>query len=319
MLGGALPLDGAARELVRAGPFDLTMQHPNPRQTWVHSCCSVEKHKRALADPNVTAIEADIVMSSGVGGKHAAGVPVMAHPPRKSSDLVFSQFMDLVVADGSRHIKLDFKESAAVEPCLALLAARAPELLENGQVKAPLRLAALTPLCTHRAFRPRLALSFVRHAQAVWLNADVLPGPNARHSAVPVPASTFLPLCRRICPFALLSLGWRLSPIGPEESYTERDAALMERLCLDHAVSGDRVVFAAAVRFAEQAPRSRRDTAEICEGMLVLSSIRRHCLAVAPAVDVSSVSAVAPPSPICDRQSVGQSVLHNPYHGAWAH
>ena len=137
VLGGALPLDGAARELVRAGPFDLTMQHPNPRQTWVHSCCSVEKLKRALADPNVTAIEADIVMSSGAGGKHAAGVPVMAHPPRKSSDLVFSQFMDLVVADGSRHIKLDFKESAAVEPCLALLAARAPELLENGQVDAP--------------------------------------------------------------------------------------------------------------------------------------------------------------------------------------
>jgi hypothetical protein len=184
----------------------------------MHSCCSVAKLKRALADPNITAIEADVLMSSP-----GPRVPIMAHPPSRSSDLDFSQFIDRVIADGSRHMKLDFKEAETLEPCLALLAARAPQLIKNGQV--------------------------------VWLNADVLPGPNARHSPVPVPAHMFLPLCRRICPFALLSLGWRLSPIGAEEAYTERDAALMERLCLDHGVSGDKVVFAAAVRFAELAPQ----------------------------------------------------------------
>lgn len=102
---------------------------------------------------------------------------------------------------GTRHLKLDFKEMAAVEPCLQLLAARWPKLRANGQ--------------------------------GVWLNADVLPGPNARRRSR-MPAEEFVPLCRRMCPHASLSLGWQLGVIGREQGYAESDATEMLRVCLEH-------------------------------------------------------------------------------------
>ena len=80
----------------------------------------------------------------------------------------------------------------------------------------------------------------------VWLNADVLPGPNTRSYAVAIPPEQFVPLCRRLCPHATLSLGWRTAAIGPEEAYTQRDADAMAKLCADHALPGSAVVFAAA-------------------------------------------------------------------------
>mmetsp|Transcript_76086 Transcript_76086/g.126815 ORF Transcript_76086/g.126815 Transcript_76086/m.126815 type:complete len:330 (-) Transcript_76086:174-1163(-) len=187
-------------------------RHPQlAEQRWAHSVCSRAKLKRALANENVTAIEADILM--------ARSVPVMAHPPAKDSDLDFAQFLDSCIADGQRHIKLDFKVSTAVESCLSLVAARASELARNGQ--------------------------------AVWLNADVIPGPNSRQSGATVPAQLFVPLCQRLCPFAQLSLGWRVSPIGPEEAYTPDDALEMERVCSEYGIGGSEVVFCAAVRLAE--------------------------------------------------------------------
>ena len=77
--------------------------------------------------------------------------------------------------DGTRHLKLDFKHANAVEPCLQLLSKRWKELYTNGQ--------------------------------AVWLNADVLPGPNARgQGSCRVPAYRFLPLCRKLRPRAVLTV-----------------------------------------------------------------------------------------------------------------
>jgi len=185
----------------------------------VHSCCSREKLKGALADPSVTAIEADIMMPAD-----SNATPIMAHPSWRSktappSDLDIAAFLDQTVADGKRHLKLDFKDAAALEPCLQLLAKRWPELQRNGQ--------------------------------AVWLNADVLPGPNAR-GKVELPPRLFLPLCRRYCPHALLSLGWRVGPIGPEEAYTPHDVAAMVSLCQEFALPGSALVFAASLRLAER-------------------------------------------------------------------
>jgi hypothetical protein len=182
---------------------------PKPQQTWVHSCCSVAKLKRALADPDVSAIEADIMMGglahAGIrlGNGESSEEPVMAHPTWRKQlpetiDLTFGDFLERCIADGTRHLKLDFKDAAAVEPCLLQLAAKWPQLHSNGQ--------------------------------AIWLNADVLPGPNAR-GACRVPAQSFLPLCRRLCPQAVLSLGWTVGPLGPEEAYTEADILDMTRLC----------------------------------------------------------------------------------------
>jgi len=77
--------------------------------------------------------------------------------------------------------------------------------------------------------------------QAVWLNADVVPGPNHRRGHIKIPASSFLPLCRRLCPFALLSLGWVVAPIGPDEAYTHEDARQMERVCREYDIPGEQV------------------------------------------------------------------------------
>ena len=51
-------------------------------------------------------------------------VPMMAHPSWRSqprSDLSFAEFLDRCLSDGTRHLKLDFKDAAAVEPCFQLL------------------------------------------------------------------------------------------------------------------------------------------------------------------------------------------------------
>jgi len=199
-------------------PSPRRLFRPRAQQRWVHSCCSLEKLRRALNDPDITAIESDILMSRG----GALGiVPIMAHPPATTSDLSFKEFLDRCVNDGTRHIKLDFKELAAVEPCLQLLAAKWPKLHANGQ--------------------------------GVWLNADVLPGPNAR-SRCPVPFEQFVPLCRSMCPAAPLSLGWRLGILGPDEAYSDVEITQMIRMCREHGLDGEALVFAASVRYFEIDP-----------------------------------------------------------------
>lgn len=150
-------------------------------------------------------------------------VPMMAHPSWRSqprSDLSFAEFLDRCLSDGTRHLKLDFKDAAAVEPCFQLLEKRWRELQVNGQ--------------------------------AVWLNADVLPGPNKR-GPVGIPASLFIPLWRRYCPQAFLSLGWCVGPIGPEQSYSAQDVTEMASICAEYSLAGETVVFAVSVRLAERA------------------------------------------------------------------
>jgi len=151
---------------------------------------------------------------------------VMAHPTWRKQlpsdvDMTFEDFLERCLADGTRHLKLDFKELEAVEPCLEMLALRESQLHSNGQ--------------------------------AVWLNADILPGPNARR-AVQIPARVFVPLCRQLCPHAVLSLGWQVGPMGPEQVYHEHDVLEMLRVCTDNALPGASVVFAASVRFSERDP-----------------------------------------------------------------
>ena len=216
---------------------------PRPQQQWVHSCCTIKKLERALANPNVSAIEADIMMGhkstdgassavnraggGGAASQRAAPIPIMAHPTWRKGvpslvDMSFADFLERCLADGTRHLKLDFKDLRAVEPCLELLAQQWPQLHANGQ--------------------------------AIWLNADVLPGPNARGSkAVRVPAREFVPLCRRLCPHAVLSLGWCVGPLGAEEKYTEHDIEEMKRICVEYNLPGAAVVFAASLRLSERA------------------------------------------------------------------
>ncbi|NWT46597.1 F151B protein, partial [Chroicocephalus maculipennis] len=95
--------------------------------------------------------------------------PIMAHPPETDSDNTLQEWLKEVV-DTNKGIKLDFKSLEAVRPSL--------ELLE--QVEQQLR-------------RP------------VWINADILPGPNGNSTVVD--AKGFLDTVTSFFPNVTLSLG----------------------------------------------------------------------------------------------------------------
>ncbi|KFQ09299.1 Protein FAM151B, partial [Leptosomus discolor] len=96
--------------------------------------------------------------------------PIMAHPPETDSDNTLQEWLEEIV-NTNKGIKLDFKSLEAVRPSL--------ELLEH--VKQRLR-------------RP------------VWINADILPGPNGTNAAVD--AKGFLDIVTSFFPDITLSLGW---------------------------------------------------------------------------------------------------------------
>ncbi|NXF92657.1 F151B protein, partial [Eubucco bourcierii] len=96
--------------------------------------------------------------------------PVMAHPPETDSDITLQEWLEEIV-NTDKGIKLDFKSLEAVKPSL--------ELLEH--VKQHLR-------------------------QPVWINADILPGPNGNSAAVD--AERFLDTVTSFFPNITLSLGW---------------------------------------------------------------------------------------------------------------
>ncbi|NXL53729.1 F151B protein, partial [Podilymbus podiceps] len=96
--------------------------------------------------------------------------PIMAHPPETDSDNTLQEWLKEIVST-NKGIKLDFKSLEAVRPSL--------ELLEH--VKQRLR-------------RP------------VWINADILPGPNGSNAVVD--AKGFLDTVTSFFPDVTLSLGW---------------------------------------------------------------------------------------------------------------
>ncbi|XP_010141250.1 PREDICTED: protein FAM151B, partial [Buceros rhinoceros silvestris] len=112
-------------------------------------------------------IEADVLLRGGKGGN---GDPIMAHPPETDSDNTLQEWLKEIV-NTDKGIKLDFKSLEAVRPSL--------ELLER--VKQHLQ-------------RP------------VWVNADILPGPNGNNAVVA--AKEFLDTVTSFFPDVTLSLGW---------------------------------------------------------------------------------------------------------------
>jgi hypothetical protein len=70
-------------------------------------------------------IEADVSMGT-VTGREGIFLPIMAHPPFKSSDLSLEEFLDITLNSRSpKGIKLDFKDMEAVEMSLKTIKARA--------------------------------------------------------------------------------------------------------------------------------------------------------------------------------------------------
>lgn len=89
-------------------------------------------------------LEADVTVE-GLNTANETGVPVMAHPPAVYSDNTLQHWLEAVLASSQKGIKLDFKSLKAVGPSLDLLR----RLTEDGRVRRP-----------------------------VWINADILRGPN---------------------------------------------------------------------------------------------------------------------------------------------
>lgn len=145
------------------------------RVTWLHAVNSVSKLQSAL-DGDVMMLEADVSLGNLVGtNDHSTPIPIMAHPPNKTSDLSLEQFIDKIIKSGRRKgIKLDFKSKEAFNASESIL----EQKLVKEEAKFP-----------------------------VWLNADILPGPVNSETA-PVDADYFLKTSVTMFPTAMLSVGW---------------------------------------------------------------------------------------------------------------
>jgi hypothetical protein len=146
-----------------------TMKHSTTPLQWSHATNSLAGMKKAVEDPEITAIECDVMLgSSSITTHKHVKEPMLAHPPHRESDLTARTFLSLVTQvdnDGKKalqkHIKLDFKEIEAVQPTLSLIS----------------QACIVNPL-----------------GKIITLNADILPGPGRRNDNG-VPASSFLATC----------------------------------------------------------------------------------------------------------------------------
>ncbi|XP_015705271.1 protein FAM151B [Coturnix japonica] len=111
---------------------------------WWHAANSRHRARQA-ARSAVHMVEADVLLRGGTGG---GGEPIMAHPPDTDSDITLREWLEEMVGT-DKGIKLDFKSLDAIQPSLELL-----------QLVKP---------CLERP---------------VWLNADILPGPNGINAVV---------------------------------------------------------------------------------------------------------------------------------------
>ena len=217
----------------------------SPTQKWSHGTCSPDQLRRALEDPSITAIEADILMDVDPAALPAGAAPnpVMAHPPSRASSLTFRAFYSAIREHNARAsasedltakiVKLDFKEIEAVAPCLRIMreiaGGRGEEVARND----------------------------------VFLNADVLPGPGARGEAATVDAAAFFGALAagdgdgdgdgdpraRLPP---LSLGWRTHVArhyNDEGAYSAGDAAAMAALVREHDLASRSALLVFAVNF----------------------------------------------------------------------
>ncbi|XP_078420552.1 protein FAM151B [Cetorhinus maximus] len=158
---------------------------------WYHAANRKAQLEEALKS-DAHMIEADVLVGSQ--GSHE-GQPIMAHPPENDSDITLHNWLNEVLKS-DKGIKLDFKSLSAVEPAMKML-------------------VSMKDLLT----RP------------VWINADILPGPN--ESSTAIIANEFLHTVTSYLSDVTLSLGWTTSELVDQRinGYTWEMVKEMEQIC----------------------------------------------------------------------------------------
>ncbi|XP_008558649.1 protein FAM151A isoform X2 [Microplitis demolitor] len=167
--------------------FNSTIKGNLTKVTWAHAVNDALKLNLTLADESIMMVEADVVL--GTVDDSMDVIPIMAHPPKNTSNLSLEDFLTAIVANGKRGVKLDFKTIEAFDVSLDILA-------EN---------------------RPNMTFP-------VWLNADILSGP-VDSEATPVDATQFIEKAKKAFPESTLSVGWTtrygILPLISSGNYTE--------------------------------------------------------------------------------------------------
>uniref|UniRef100_A0A8D0HDX6 Protein FAM151A n=1 Tax=Sphenodon punctatus TaxID=8508 RepID=A0A8D0HDX6_SPHPU len=155
--------------------------------TWAHAANSKREMEDALRS-DAMVLEADVNLE-GLNTPSETDKPIMAHPPKIYSDNSFQEWLDAVLNTSNKGIKLDFKSIKAVGPALGILLKKSSEVTID---------------------RP------------VWLNADILMGPNVPINTA-VNASRFLTLIQEKFPNCTVSPGWTTlySSLFPNNVYTQ--------------------------------------------------------------------------------------------------
>jgi len=190
------------------------MTLPSSKQTWAHSIVSKDLLERTLEDPNITAIETDILLGYDTTTTHEEGttnelghkIPIMAHPPDTESDLSVGTFLERIRTT-QHHIKLDFKQQVVVPPTLELLQAMLRQDANN---------------C---------------HTRTFFFNADILPGPGMEDPTVPAKPFLETTTAFKTLPgtTVALSLGWKVDVCSPY-GYTHTHMAQMNEVLQKYVV-----------------------------------------------------------------------------------
>ncbi|KAI9555839.1 hypothetical protein GHT06_018356 [Daphnia sinensis] len=190
--------------------FFPQIQSDLSRVKWGHGVNSRGQLFQSLQG-NDMMIEADVSMGT-ITGREGKLLPIMAHPPFKTSDLSLEEFLDIALSSRSpKGIKLDFKEMEAVEVSLMIIKSRA------NKIRVPL-----------------------------WLNGDIIQGP-VNATTKPLDARRFLNLTKRYFPNAVLSVGWT-TRYGPDISSWPLQIINEGSYTMDHMIQLRDALKAAQIR-----------------------------------------------------------------------
>ncbi|XP_028987574.1 protein FAM151A [Betta splendens] len=142
--------------------------------TWFHRANSKEDMNKALAS-DAMILEADVTLE-GYGTPDQKPVPIMAHPPDIYSDNTLDHWLDAVLAS-RKGVKLDFKTLESVGLSLDLLDRKN----SSSKINRP-----------------------------VWINADILQGPNVPGFVPAINGTRFLQLIQEKFPDVTVSPGWKV-------------------------------------------------------------------------------------------------------------